>query len=326
MSMGVFFTVPHAHVVIIQRLGKFVRVVGPGLRFRLPFVEKIRPLDGWGDVANRDNIYIEMSEQQVDTPPRECHTKDNVSVRANASVYWRIIDPRKAVYEVDTLPRVIHDIALNALRSNIGTLSLDKVLSERQRLNDRIADQLRSTAESWGVEFTRVEIQELTTSDTASDAMLQEMSADRRRRAKIAESEGTAQAEIKLARARAEAKIELAKAEATALNLITGAEKAYLQSLVEIIGKEQAGQLLLAQKFLTSLEKITDNPAHKVFLPTNMTGPMLFESVSQNVMPTPPAEPTMAPQKRFPSTHKSHSIGSEVRAQPRVIVDEPSGE
>ena len=104
---------------------------------------------------------LELTEQQIDTPARQCHTKDNVPVMANASVYWRITDPCKALYEVDILPQSVSDIALNALRSNIGTLDLDALLSERAQLNERIASQLSETAKKWGVLFTRVEVQEL---------------------------------------------------------------------------------------------------------------------------------------------------------------------
>ena len=106
---------------------------------------------------------IELSEQKTDTPFRQCQTKDNVTIQADASVYWRIVDPIKAVYHVDILTSSVSDIALNALRSNIRTITLDEVLSERKNLNHKIASQLAETATKWGITFTRVEIQGLHT-------------------------------------------------------------------------------------------------------------------------------------------------------------------
>jgi len=86
--MAWLFTVPQSHCVIIERLGRFNRVAGQGLHVRLPFIESVRRVPEWGGVANKRGVEIELTEQQTDTPARQCHTKDNVAVRANASVYW----------------------------------------------------------------------------------------------------------------------------------------------------------------------------------------------------------------------------------------------
>lgn len=265
--ISVLFTVPQSHCVSIERFGKFSRIARQGLRFRIPFIESVRILDGWGTVANKQGYFIELAEQQTDTPPRQCHTKDNVTIEANASVYWRITDPVRALYEVDELPRSVHDLALNALRANIGSLDLDTILSQRQRLNDQIAAQLSATAVKWGVQFTRVEIQELRTSDATEAAMRQQMEAERRQRATIADSEGKAQAEVRTAKAEAEATVLRAKARAMAIRAIAEAEAEYLTRLSESIGAAEASRLLIAQKFLDGLERISQNPADKVFLP-----------------------------------------------------------
>ena len=182
---SIVFTVPQSHCVVIERFGKFSRVLHQGLAFRIPVIEQVRRLDTWGGIANKDGYLIEMTEQQTDTLPRQCHTKDNVPITANASVYWRITDVHKALYEVDVLPQVISDVALNALRANIGTLELDHVLSERASLNEKIALQLAATAQKWGVIFTRVEIQELTTDSSVAASMIKQMDAERSRRARV---------------------------------------------------------------------------------------------------------------------------------------------
>ena len=270
--MQLVYVVPQSHCVVIERFGKFSRIQRAGVRFRLPMVENVRSLDSWGDTANKDGWVMELTEQQTDTPSRQCHTKDNVPITANASIYWRITDPRRALYEVDILPQAIADIALNALRSNIGALELDTVLSERQELNQRIAVQLSDTAKKWGILFTRVEIQELKTAENVSTAMLQQMDAERRKRAFISEAEGQADAKIKLAEAQKQADILIAQGRAQALALTAKAEAEYLATLSEGGIKQDAVQILIAQKYLDGFDAISKNPADKVFLPNSFKG------------------------------------------------------
>jgi len=271
------FVVPQSHCLIIERFGKFSRVAGQGLRARVPFIERVREVPEWGTTANKRGREIELTEQQTDTDPRGCHTKDNVQVSANASVYWRIVDPVKALYEVDVLPRSIRDVALNALRSNIGAMELDAVLSERQRMNERIAAQLAKVSAKWGVQVTRVEIQELTTNDATSDAMRLQMESERKRRAAVSEAKGRAEAELSLANAERDAEVARAEGKARALELVGDAELRYLQQLESSVGRERAAELLLAQKQLESLQIITSNPAQKVFLPNDLRGMMMFD-------------------------------------------------
>lgn len=277
--MSLIYTVPQSHCVVLERFGKFARIQQQGLRFRVPIFEKIRRVGStWGSTANKKGFLIELTEQQTDTPPRQCHTKDNVPVTANASVYWRITDPRKALYEVDILPQSVSDVALNALRSNIGTLDLDTVLSERAQLNEKIAAQLSETGKKWGIIFTRVEIQELSTDQTVSTAMMQQMDAERRRRAVVADAEGKAEAEVKVAEAEKKAAILRAEGRAKSLELLSKAEKIYLDTL----GSDAASQLLLAQKYIDGFEIISKNPADKVFIPNSFRGLFSFPVEDKN--------------------------------------------
>ena len=268
----IIFTVPQSHCVVIERFGRFSRVCSQGLHFRIPIIEQPRYCTGWGVSANKRGYVLELTEQQTDTPLRTCQTKDNVTIQANASVYWRILDPIKALYEVDVLPRAVSDIALNALRAIIGKITLDQVFSERQKLNEIVASQLSKVSQKWGIQFTRVEIQELKTSDATESAMLQEMAAERRRRAVVTEAEGRAAAEIKMAEAERQAAILRADGKAQALEKIAYAEMNYLQKLSGSVNPTCAGQILIAQKFLDGFDKITMNQAHKVFLPNSFSG------------------------------------------------------
>lgn len=191
---------------------------------------------------------------------------------ANASVYWRITDPAKALYEVDILPQSVSDIALNALRSNIGTLKLDSLLSERAQLNERISAQLSETAKKWGILFTRVEIQELTTDENVAASMVKEMDAERRRRAIVAEAEGQAEAAVKVAEAEKQAAILRAEGEAIAKIKIAESETQYLKLLKEQISDIEAAKIVIAQKYISGFETISRGSSDKVFLPNSFQG------------------------------------------------------
>ena len=267
--MGVIYTIPEQHCRIIKRFNKYARVQYSGIRLKLPVIESFHEMPEWEGKAVKSNTDMELMEQQTDTPPRNTQTMDNVTVRADASVYWRIFDPVKAAFEVDVLPRAITDITLNALRSQIGRLELDQVLSEREELNRRIADELFDAAESWGVKVKRVEIRELDIDDRTRKAMTRQMDAERRRRARVAEAEGEAEATVKVAEADRKADVARARGHAKALELIADAEQNYLEEVAQKVGSEKASELLIAQKYIQGFDKITKNKSDKVFLPNS---------------------------------------------------------
>ncbi len=257
--MSIIFTVPQNHAVVITRFGKFSRVASQGLQFKIPFLDKIHSVSNWGGIANKNEIFIELSEQNIDTAPRECHTKDNVAVSIDASIYWRIISIQKAVFEVDHLPSSLVDTCLNSLRSNIGKHSLDEVLQSRKSLNDKVSVDLKDIANKWGVQISRVELKEFTTSDETAEAMRQEMTAERMKRATVIEAEGKAAAVIKTA-----------EASAKAIKLKADAETEYMSKLSSVIGKENLANILISDKIMEAYKDISRNPAHKVFLPSNI--------------------------------------------------------
>ncbi|MEG9862690.1 MAG: SPFH domain-containing protein [Parvularculales bacterium] len=265
--MSLLYTIPQNQALVIERLGKFNRVQREGIAFKLPFIEEIKNVSDWGAFANRDGEYIELAEQQLDTPRRQCQTSDNVTVSTNASIYYRIIDIQKAVYEVDNMPRALGDIALNALRSEIGRRALDNLLKERQNINESISAALSEATGNWGISLSRVEVQELDYSSETADAMLQQMSAERRQRALVSEATGEADA-IKLK----------AKAQAEAIRMIAEAESDYIKLLMETLDKDSVAQILLSQKYLQGMELISKNPGDKVFIPNSFQALMELKS------------------------------------------------
>lgn len=276
--MSIVYTVPEKHCVLVKRFNKFARVQTSGIRIQLPLIETFHTVPEWNGLAVKDNVFIELMEQQTNTKPRETQTKDNATVTANASVYWRIHDPEKACFNVDRLPQAMTDTALNALRSNIGRMELDEVLSERTTLNERIQEELIDSTENWGVKIRRVEIQELSTDKDTRDSMRQQMDAERKRRAKVAEAKGKSEYEIKVAEAEKEAAIARAEGEAKALQKLAKAEKEYLKSLKEEVDDEQAAQILISQKFINGFDNISENESDKVFLPNNFQALMNLET------------------------------------------------
>ena len=277
--MAFFFNVQQNHCVIIERFGKYSKTCYQGLRFRIPLIEKVKRLPEWESVATKEGHKIELSEQHSNTPARTAHTKDNVEVRADATVYWKIVNPVKAVYEVDILPQAVLDSALNTLRACLGSLDLDTLLSERENLNDKIATQLSGIAIKWGVKINRVEIQTLEVSDAASTAMLQQMEAERARRAIVSTSQGEVEAAVMIAEAERKARLLRADGEAKAIGLIADAEKNYLIQLADVVGNDSASKILLAQKMLDGFTQISKGDASKVFIPNTIRGLMIGEDI-----------------------------------------------
>ena len=263
--------IPQGHCRVIERFAKPVKIQYSGLAFKIPFLDKVRDVRSvWGDETNKQGIFIELTEQIIDTKPRECITKDNAKVLVDSVLSWRITDPIKAVYEVDHLHKSLIQAALNAIRSEVGERELDDVLSSRNQLNENIAATLTETSQKWGIQVLRAEIQELKTDDVTSTAMLQQLEAERRSRAIAAEAEGSATATVRKAKADREAAIFRAEGQAKALDLIAKAEQDYLNTLAESIGKEEAAKILMAQKVLEGYALISEKPGDKVFIPNSV--------------------------------------------------------
>jgi len=273
--MNIVYNVPQNHVVIIERFGKYSRTQRAGINFRIPLLETIRAVDiegsNWSDFANKGGIFIELAEQTLETPARECLTKDNTNVTVDAVLSFRIVDPVKAVYEVDQLELAITNASLNALRGIIGSMELDAAVSRRQDMNDAVAAQLADVGRKWGIQFIRAEVQQFRADEKTLDIMRQQLDAERRKRAAIAEAEGKAKAAVTIATAEAEAAQIRARGQAAALEIIAAADAIYARSLTDALGARGA-EVMIAQKYIDGFEVISRNPAEKVYLPSNFNG------------------------------------------------------
>ena len=194
---------------VIFRLGRLVGAKGPGLFFLIPIVDKM--------------VKVSLRTINFDVQPQEVMTKDNVPVKVNAVIYFRIIDPCKAVTEIENFRFATMQIAQTTLRGVVGEVELDELLSNREKLNERLQSIIDQQTDPWGIKVSVVEMKEIEIPDTMKRAMARQAEVERERRAKIINAQGEYQAAEKLSQA---AKIISEYPEALQLR--------YLQSLGEI--------------------------------------------------------------------------------------------
>jgi len=200
---------------VVLRLGKFHKVKGPGLILLLPIIDKMRKID--------------LRTVTLDVPPQEVITRDNVSIRVSAVVYFRVMEPDKAFLQVEDYYYATSQLAQTTLRSVCGQAELDEILAEREKLNVKLQEILDADTEPWGVKVSKVEIKEIDLPEEMKRAMAKQAEAERERRAKIISAEGELQAAQKL----------LEAAAIMASNPLT-LQLRYLQTLTEIAAEKNS--------------------------------------------------------------------------------------
>jgi regulator of protease activity HflC (stomatin/prohibitin superfamily) len=170
---------------VVFRLGRFAMVKGPGLRFVIPVVDKI--------------VKVSLRTVAMDVPPQDVITKDNVSVKVNAVLYFRVVEPEKALIEVEDYLYATSQLAQTSLRSVLGQAELDELLSHRDQINQRLQEILDRQTDPWGVKISNVEIKHVDLPQEMQRAMARQAEAERERRAKVIHAEGEFQASQKLA-------------------------------------------------------------------------------------------------------------------------------
>lgn len=217
---------------LVMRLGKYRATVGPGLTFLMPFIE--------------DLIAVDMREKVINVEPQKVITKDNVSVIVDAVVYYKVIDPVKAEFEIQNFAYACTTLAQTNLRNLIGDRALDETLVARDMINTNLRAVLDEATNIWGVKVTRVEVQKIDPPVDITEAMSRQMKAERDKRASILESEGikqsqilqaegTRQGDILRAEGEAQARITRANAEAEAIRLVSTAAETYFKERAEVM-------------------------------------------------------------------------------------------
>ena len=282
--------VSQSETMIVERLGKYNRTLNAGINVILPIIEKAkdtiaRRQDGRLIATSR----IDMREQVYDFDKQSVITKDNVMTEINALLYFQIVDPMKAVYEIQNLPVAIEKLTQTTLRNVVGEMELDETLTSRDTINSKLRNVLDDATNKWGVKVNRVELQDITPPESIRRTMELQMQAERNRRAEILKaegekqaqilnSEGEKQAEINAAEADKQANILKAEGEARAKILQAEAEATAIRNISEAVADRGADPVnyLLAVKYIETLNTIASGQQNKtVYLPyeaTNMLG------------------------------------------------------
>lgn len=281
--------VKQAQVMIIERFGKYLEVLNPGINWIIPIMDKPHLMewrnsreyvDGSGRTRSvpfmemRDTI--DMRETVYDFPRQSVITKDNVGIEINALLYFQITDPLKAAYQVESLPTAIEKLTQTTLRNIIGEMDLDQTLTSREIINGKLQVILDDASNKWGVKVNRVELQDIIPPAAIREAMEKQMKAERDRRAMVTEAEGTKTAQILKAEAVreseikkaegmkqaailqaegvAEAKIKVANAEAESVKIVAGT----------VAQSSNPASYMISLKYIEALSKMTEGKDNKV--------------------------------------------------------------
>ncbi len=254
--------------VLVERLGTFSRTLKPGLNVVVPFLEK--------EVSRQS-----LKERVLDVPPQHCITKDNVKISVDAVIYWQLIDHFKSYYAVLNMEAALVNLVLTQIRSEVGLMDLDQTFSARQAINDRLLQELDAATDPWGIKVTRVELRDILPSLGVVEAMETQMTAERRKRATILDSEGEQEAAINVARGRAEALVLEAEAQSRAVvidaeasaqqqRLLAEARGQAATTLADVLQKHptaaEALRLLLAKDWMTMGEQLAQAKAGSVLM------------------------------------------------------------
>lgn len=278
--------VPQSETRVIERLGRFHSVLNPGLNLIIPFVDKpkmiyTRKIQSSGYVRMITTDVIDLREQVYDFPAQQVITRDNVTTEINALLYFQIVDPKKAVYEIDNLPNAIEKLTQTSLRNVIGELELDETLTSRDTINSKLQVILDDATNKWGMKVNRVELQDITPPESVRMAMEKQMQAERNRRAEILKAEGEKQSlilrsegektsRINQAEAVKEAEILRAQGDAQAIILNAQAEADAIRRIAEAVSGDRTdpASYMLAVKYIETLREMTSGKDNKtVYIP-----------------------------------------------------------
>ncbi len=282
--------IPQSETRIIERLGRYDRTLDSGINIIVPIIDQpriftvrrsSRDMDGYSYSSFYQTQKIDLREQVYDFAKQNVITRDNVLTEINALLYFQIVDPVKAVYEIDNLPNAIEKLTQTTLRNVIGEMELDETLTSRDTINSKLRAVLDDATNKWGVKVNRVELQDITPPTNIIKAMEQQMQAERNRRAEILKaegektsailkSEGAKQAQINNASAEKETAILKAQGLAEAQILKANAEAEDIAKIAAAVEKTNTNPAtyLLAKKYIESLKELVSGQDNKTIYMT----------------------------------------------------------
>ncbi len=262
--------VPQQNAWILERLGKFHKILEPGLHILFPFIER---------VAYRHSL----KEVPLDIPEQTCITRDNTQLAVDGVLYFQVTDPRLASYGSENYINAISQLAQTTLRSEIGKMELDKSFESREEMNHKVVSVLDEAGRSWGIKVLRYEIKSITPPQSILHAMEKQITAEREKRAVIAKSEGERQQDINIAEGKKQsdilksegektARINKAQGDATAIRLIADANAAAVVAVAEALSKEggqQAANLKVAEAYVIAFSNLAKTN-NTLIVPSNL--------------------------------------------------------
>ncbi len=255
-------SVPQGMEYTVERFGKYINTLTPGLNIIVPIIDRI-------------GRKLNMMEQVLDVPSQEVITKDNAMVRVDGVIFYQVMDAPKAAYEVNFLDVAIINLVMTNIRTVMGSMDLDELLSRRDEINARLLSVVDDATSPWGIKVTRIEIKDIAPPKDLVDSMARQMKAEREKRAQILEAEGLRQAEILKAEGLkqgaildAEGRKEAAFRDAEARERLAEAEAKATMMVSEAIanGNVQAINFFVAQKYIESIKEIATADNSKLIL------------------------------------------------------------
>lgn len=261
--------VPQQEAWVVERMGKFNRILQPGLNFLIPVVDKVK--------------YVQsLKELAIDIPKQSAITLDNVTLNIDGVLYLRVVDPYKASYGVEDPEFAITQLAQTTMRSELGKISLDSVFKERESLNFGIVEAINKASGAWGIDCLRYEIRDIRLPQRVNEAMQMQVEAERKKRAAILESEGVREADINVAEGKKRSRILASEAEKTEqINKAQGEASAILAKAdararsLEVVAASlrlqhgnSAASLLVAEQYVSAFSKLAKT-GNTLLLPSN---------------------------------------------------------
>lgn len=243
--------VPQGQTYVIERLGRYHATLRPGLNLVVPMLDLVRER-------------VSMRETVVDIPKQSVITRDNAAVAADGVLFYQVLDPVKAVYEVQDLGDAIETLCMTTLRNVMGSMELDELLSQRDTINGKLLHAIDDATGSWGVRATRIEIRDIVPPEDIVQAMARQLKAERDKRAQILEADANKESQIRIA----QGKLESAKLEAEARERLAEAEAKATRMVSEAVagGSVQAINYFLGQKYIEALQAFAGSPNQKVLI------------------------------------------------------------
>src|SRR3954453_1211582 len=251
--------VPQQRMDVVERLGKYKRTLNPGLNVLVPFVDAVRSK-------------VDMREQGASFPPQPVIPSDNLVVSIDTVLYFKVVDPVRATYEINNFLQAIEQLTVTTLRNVIGSLDLERALTSREEINRHLSTVLDETTGRWGIKVTRVEIKAIEPPPSIRDSMEKQMRAERERRATILNAEGHKQAQILTAEGEKQASVLRAEGDRSSRILQAEGQAKAVKTVFDAIHTADPNPQVLAYQYMQALPQIANGTANKVWIvPTELT-------------------------------------------------------